>query len=210
MSTSEFDIKRVMNSLKGVRPAFYSEADFQFALAWHIKELYPKAELRLEYICKELDNMHIDVLVIINKQMIPIELKYKTKGATVVSNEETYVLKNQGASNLGRYDFVRDINRIEQCQDKLSSFSKGYAIMITNDSIYYNKPTNNRVTMSDKFRIHEGKKLPLIAKWTSKYTANNVKGKKKSFRLKRNYIINWEYYSIIESNEFKYTIVEIK
>jgi hypothetical protein len=38
-----------MTALSSTRPVFHSEADFQFALAWAIKELNPSAEIRLEY-----------------------------------------------------------------------------------------------------------------------------------------------------------------
>lgn len=44
-----FDIHAVMGQLAHRRPIFHSEADFQFALAWRIKETLPDYEIRLEY-----------------------------------------------------------------------------------------------------------------------------------------------------------------
>ena len=68
-----------MQKLKEKRTIFVSEADFQLELAWIIKDEYPNAKVRLEY-CPAFDlSMHIDILVIIDRKWIPIELKYKTK-----------------------------------------------------------------------------------------------------------------------------------
>ena len=42
------DIVKVINSLKAKRKVFYSEADFQFALAWEIQKYYNNAKIRFE------------------------------------------------------------------------------------------------------------------------------------------------------------------
>lgn len=39
-----------MHRLSLWRPIFHSEADFQFSLAWIIKEIYPNCEIRLEFV----------------------------------------------------------------------------------------------------------------------------------------------------------------
>ena len=39
-----FDIHNIMHRLSLWRPIFHSEADFQFSLAWIIKEIYPNCE----------------------------------------------------------------------------------------------------------------------------------------------------------------------
>ncbi|MEG0826687.1 MAG: hypothetical protein RR404_04390, partial [Bacilli bacterium] len=85
---NKFNIELVMSKLKQRRKIFTSEADFQFELATVIKEEYPKTKIRLEY-CPEFDsNMHIDILIIIDDNWIPIELKYKTKGCKKVIDNE--------------------------------------------------------------------------------------------------------------------------
>ena len=68
-----------MQKLKEKRTIFVSEADFQLELAWIIKDEYPNAKVRLEYSPAFDLSMHIDILVIIDRKWIPIELKYKTK-----------------------------------------------------------------------------------------------------------------------------------
>jgi len=44
----QFNIEKVLVSLSRDRPVFHSEKDFQFALAWKIHEMYPRAQVRLE------------------------------------------------------------------------------------------------------------------------------------------------------------------
>lgn len=72
--SDNFDLEKCLSSLKTKRPVFHSEADFQFALAWEIKELYPDIEIRLEYPINEL-NMYIDIMLLNQDKAIPIELK---------------------------------------------------------------------------------------------------------------------------------------
>ena len=44
------DINEILNLLSKWRPIFHSEADFQFSLAWMIKEQYPNCDIRLEFV----------------------------------------------------------------------------------------------------------------------------------------------------------------
>lgn len=76
----ELSIEKVLRDLFKDRPIFHSEADFQFALAWRIKEQYSKAKIRLEMRSDNFDKKeYIDILVELNGKKYPIELKYKTK-----------------------------------------------------------------------------------------------------------------------------------
>ena len=94
----EFDIELVISKLKNKRKVFVSEADFQLEMAWIIKQEYPNAKVRLEY-CPTFDfNMHIDILVVIDNQWIPIELKYKTKGCQKEIDNEIFNLKKKTIS----------------------------------------------------------------------------------------------------------------
>jgi len=101
------DIEYVLKELFLEQRIFGSEADFQFALAWKLKELFPEATLRLEYIpWKYNSNMHIDIVVFHDGKMAPIELKYKTHGFDGTVRDDHIVLKDQSAQNIGRYHFL--------------------------------------------------------------------------------------------------------
>lgn len=43
--TIKFDIHDILHQLSIKRPIFHSEADFQFSLAWMIKEQYPNCDI---------------------------------------------------------------------------------------------------------------------------------------------------------------------
>jgi len=155
------DIENSLQCLFEEGRVFVSESDFQFAFAWKIKELHPDASIRLEYIPWLYDrNMHIDIAVFINNQMVPIELKYKTKGFTGIIGSDTISLKNQGAQDVGRYDFLYDVQRMEGIvNSSLYPIKKAYAVLLTNDSGYWiksNKSGTSNRPVDDEFRIHDG------------------------------------------------------
>ena len=108
------DIDKIMYQLSRWRPIFHSEADFQFSLAWMIKEQYPNCDIRLEFVPEFNSNLHLDILVILDGKWIPIELKYTTRKCIKTINDEVYVLKEQGAKDQGCYNYLKDIMRIEE------------------------------------------------------------------------------------------------
>ena len=162
-------IENALNELiNEEKEIFCSEADFQFALAWKIKELSlkelsPKIDIKLEFTPWKFDpNIHIDIVVSTEGQMIPIELKYKTKklekdnfeNQENLDHQDSYdvPLKTQGAHDTGRYDFVRDIHRMEQIIDsKKYPMQTAYAIFLTNDSLYWKNPKKTQLINSFVF-----------------------------------------------------------
>lgn len=53
----------IIELLRQKRSLSYSEADFQFSLAWEIQLSYPNTEIRLEYPPANEPNKYIDILV---------------------------------------------------------------------------------------------------------------------------------------------------
>jgi hypothetical protein len=127
------DIEDVLLSLAKSRPVFHSEADFQHALAWEIHRHLPQASVRLEYKPPEVTSrMYLDIWVALGTTRIAIELKYKTRKVKTVVGGEAFDLSNHGAQDLGRYDFLKDIQRLENvCAARRDTV--GYTIMLTND-----------------------------------------------------------------------------
>ena len=113
------DFKDTMNNLAATRPIFHSEADFQFALSWEIKSRHPSAEVRLEWRPHQyLGIDHVDILVSIASKKIGIELKYKTRALECMVGNEHYILKNQSAQDIARYDYLTDISRLESLKQE--------------------------------------------------------------------------------------------
>lgn len=190
----KFEIEKIIMKLAERRKLFHSEDDFKFALALTIKELYKNAEIRLEY---PFDNIHIDILVNLNDNRIPIELKYKTKEYHLKVNEENYNLKEQYAENIGKYLYLKDIQRIENLIGKCSKISEGYTIFVTNNKSYQNSSRSNSKCIN--FSLKNGR----IIKKKSKLVWNKSKVKKyleNPIELKNEYQINWKQYSKIDDS----------
>lgn len=170
--TKQF-IETVLLALAKERKVFWSEADFQFAFAWKLKEMLKYSNpqsainLRLERRADALEkrddekksgDAYIDIWVEINEKVYPIELKYKTIKCTITDGAEEYKLKQHGACDIGCYLYLKDAERIEHISKSLGdNFGKGFAIMLTNDHLYWNKPnTSTDTTIFRDFRIYDG------------------------------------------------------
>ncbi|AHM57675.1 hypothetical protein EAL2_808p01700 (plasmid) [Peptoclostridium acidaminophilum DSM 3953] len=207
------DIDHVLGMLFSENRIFVSEADFQFALAWKIKELYPDLSIRLEYIPWDFDkSMHIDIVIFKENRMVAIELKYKTKQKSMIFNGETISLKGHSAQDCGRYDFLYDIQRMESIMESNYKVENAYAIMLTNDSGYWNKSNRtgtNSPPADDEFRIHEGAVVSGRCSWKSHAGAGTRKNREKDIQLKNTYEVKWKEYLPVSECLFKYTIISI-
>lgn len=211
-NNTKFDIYSIIEKLSKSRSIFYSEADFQLELAWLIKDEYKDAKVRLEY-CPSFDtNMHIDILVIIDNQWIPIELKYKTKGCTKIIDDEIYNLKNHGAKDVNCYLYLKDIQRIERIKENVSKFKIGYTIFITNELNYKKEPTKKDCVYK-QFSLEDNVIKTGILDWSENASDGTKKNCEKPIILKNKYLIKWNDYSIVDDSntgKFIYLINEIK
>ena len=62
------------------------------------------------------------------------------------------------SQDLGRYDFIKDIERIENIVTDRAPHATGYAILLTNYPSYWTRFLNDN-TVDVKFRLHEGSNL---------------------------------------------------
>ncbi len=181
MYLHDFNIMQVIEGLSKRRKVFHSEADFQFALAWEINQLYPDIDVRLEYAYRVDDKIyHIDILILlrIKEKYIPIELKYKTKKESLSIDSEEFMLRSHGAQDLGKYDFIKDIVRLETLISKDSAFIEGYAIMLTNDSSYWKGSKRKNICCAD-FDIGDNKQIVGSLKWAEHTGVGTMKSREK-------------------------------
>ena len=146
-------LNKIIVGLSSHRPFFYSEADFQHCLA---NALMKYGTVYLEY---PLEGNHIDIIFEQDGWYYPIELKYKTGGMECPDLFNSAMrLKKQGAADLARYLFWKDVYRIEQIKNKYTqaNVKEGYAIILTNDSKLWTPNSNNGI--DQKFLLH-----PLMA-----------------------------------------------
>lgn len=142
---SKFNIDTVLEELSKRRPLFHNERDFQFELAWQIKELY-ECEIRLEYYYKTNENnkrCYIDLFTYSKDYCIAFELKYKTKSIkdNIVIRNEYFDLKNQSARDLGSASVCADLCRLQKLITNKAKIgkrviNKGYVVFLTNDENY--------------------------------------------------------------------------
>lgn len=201
-------LETILKNLSQSRPIFHSEADFQFSLAEAIKSQYPTAEIRLErpypHYQTSDHTIYLDILVILEQKIYPIELKYKTASLSpnpCLINGESYQLKHQGARNSNLHHFLHDIERLEFLS-KQPNFGTGFTVWLTNDPIYWQKPQHQNAIFA-KHSLHDGSSIP---------SPSNLKSN-------HSYTVSWQLYSQnlqTDSNEpikkgnFRYALLVIK
>jgi len=197
------DIGTILTELARERPVFHSEADFQHALAWKIHEKLPEAKIRLEVpmaMPGGKRRLHVDVLV---GDICAIELKYKTKRSQYALGEERFDLQNHGAQDFGRYDYLKDIERLEGLiSEGFCPF--GYAIMLTNDDYYWKGKGSD--TMDAAFRIGDGQTVRGTLQWADSGRPW-LKGRRENIVLRGTYAFSWRDYSDLG---FRYLVVEAR
>lgn len=209
------EIIKILQQLLNKKRIFGSEADFQFAFAWELRESYgDQADVRLEFTPWEYsDAMHIDIAIIVGKQLIPIELKYRKARLDTIYNGEHIRLKAHTAHDTGAYEYLLDIERLENLmKSETYSISEAYAIMLTNDSAYWRdtrKAPNGKQPNDIAFRIFDGVELTGKREWNAAASEGTIKGHERPISLDGTYKIEWQDCSPTSDIVFKYNVVKI-
>jgi hypothetical protein len=205
-------LARTLAALSPERPIFHSEADFQHALAWRIHDDRPAAAVRLE-LPREVGGRraHVDIWVVDGGERIAIELKYFTRKIDVVVSREHFQLRDQAAQDLGRYDVLRDLVRIETLV-AAGEADRGYVIALTNDSSYWKGPTPLSSPNYEAFRLMEARDLGGLLTWGPATGPGTMKGRETPIVLRDRYRCNWADYSDLASTasymRFRYLLFE--
>lgn len=231
---NSIELSRIMNKLGEEKRIFNKEAQFQFELAWRIREQF-ECEVKLEELScvEEKSNDKIkkkkcytDIILEKEDFRIAIELKYKT--ARYKDEENNILLTDHGAVDLGCYDFLWDVNRIQMLIEKdeksvIKKCNRGYAVILTNENKYWKEqiekgnkniycefligPDKGCLTCGD----HQWHKID-----GKVGTPTTVKGKfrEQKIHLNKDYNFQWQDYCLAKEKErnklFKYMIIEVK
>lgn len=209
------DVKLFLDNNKEL---YFNERDFQMHLATYLHQTGHYEDVDVEYYVpqSELENyiwnneLRIDVLVSKGGEYLPIELKYKTKsvkkriprfGERLSLNVE--VMKNQGAQDLGKYDFWKDVRRIEIIKKRFKTVKNGLAIFMTNDPTYLQngQMSSNHVNFSMTEGTHHKEKH-----WLDKVSICSKTHP--DFDVDTDYSVHWETRTIEDINIY-YTILTI-
>ena len=204
-------ITSVLAELANKRPVFHSEKDFQHTLAWEIHQRWERCSIRMEFKPPYLvSRVYLDIWAADKDAILPIELKYKTRRLRVKIGNEPFDLLDQSAQDTGRYDFLKDIQRLEQIVSGRSDIVS-YAIFLTNDSAYWRPPRDSQ-TVDASFRIHQGRILAGELRWGSGASKGTMKTREEPIFIKGVYNLDWQNYSNPSEEpygKFKYLLVEV-
>lgn len=205
------NVGEVMTALARGRPVFHSEADFQHAFAWELHCRLPDASVRLELPLRFPDRkLHLDIYATLGQTILAVELKYKARPLHLEVNGEAFHLTSQAAQDLGRYDFIKDIHRLEQVTDGALS-AIGYAILLTNDPSYWKLPTRHG-PVDEAFRLGEGRVLTGALTWGAGASEGTTKGREAPLALRGRYRLQWADYSCptqAKYGKFRYLAVRV-
>lgn len=198
----------------------FNERDFQMHLAtWLRNSANRYDDVDVEYYVpyQELDNyvwnseLRLDIVVKRGDEYCPVELKYKTRRVErKISRfdedltDDVVVMKNQGAQDLGMYDFWKDVRRVELVRNRFERVKGGLAVFVTNDGFYTkgSKESSNNYL----FNMSAGKAHSKQKRWAN--PESTCAKTHPNFEVEREYAIEWHHREI-DSVDFYYCIVTI-
>lgn len=213
-------ITDIQSFLESNNELLFNERDLQMHLASYLRDTKFYDDVDVEYYVphEELDNyiwgneLKLDIVVKKSSKYYPIELKYKTKTVKETSKilrfDESIqkpkpILKNQGAQDLGMYDFWKDVRRVELVKKRFKNVESGVSVFVTNDKSYLHK--TKETSNNYYFDMSDGKHLNR-RHWQN---GNSTCAKTHpNFDLDSNYIIKWNNITY-EGTSFYYTILKI-
>ena len=199
----------------------FNERDFQMHLAtWLRKSANDYDDVDVEYYVPKIElpnyvwdsELRLDIVVKKNGEYCPVELKYKTKKVErqisrfdEILDDKVVVMKNQGAHDLGMYDFWKDVRRIELVHNRFAKVKGGLAIFVTNDALYTkaSRPESNNYLLN----MNEGKHS-VIKHWQNENSACAKMNSYKSFEVEKEYSINWHHRNV-DNIPFHYCVVNV-
>lgn len=198
----------------------FNERDFQMHLATWLRNsanCYDDVDVEYYVPCQELDNyvwdseLRLDIVVKKDSEYCPVELKYKTKKVErKISrfDEElagnVVVMKNQGAQDLGMYDFWKDVRRVELVRNRFERVKGGLAVFVTNDGFYTKgskESSNHYLFNMSAGKAHSKQKYWAKPESTCAKTHPN-------FEVEKEYTIDW-YDKVVDGVQFYYCILSI-
>lgn len=206
------ELEVALHALGRSRPLFHSEADFQHALAWAFHHLRPDVTVRLEVPSRFGDRRaSVDIILRDGDRTCFVELKYKTALVEATEGGEIFALKNHGAKDLGSYDVIKDVCRVESFVKAVPN-SAGCVIFITNAPSYWNASLRSN-TIDKDFQLVDGREISGDLKWASHAGSGSVKKREHVLSLNGRYQLVWKPYSQVSgvgATTFRYLFFKMR
>ena len=178
----------------------YDDVDVEYYVPWQVLDGYVwESELRLDIVVKK------------DGEYCPVELKYKTKKVErqitrfgEALHDKVIVMKNQGAQDLGMYDFWKDVRRVELVCNRFERVKGGLTVFVTNDRFYTkgSKESSNNYL----FNMSAGKAHSKQKRWAN--PESTCAKTHPNFEVEKEYTVEWHNRKI-DGVEFYYCIVTI-
>lgn len=231
---NKLDLVNIINSFASEGIVFSNEQDFQFALGTKIKGLKCVKNVFFEVISldstitfsliesnvkksikyklpRSVKQYHDLLVELDNQTFVMIELKYKSPGKICLYEtlKGKFITFIQGAYDLGAYDFLNDIQRLETINSRNLlndiKISKSFSILLTNDRNYrFNDFRRSKIWT--KYSLCETYKTKGSGVLTFKEGSLTYKTKGKTYsavELKNIYDIEWLDYKLTNINTGK-------
>ena len=205
------DIQGIMASLAEKRVLFHSEADFQHSLAWQIQTAMPESGVRLEVNVSSAERGRMFLDIWLPDEGVAIELKYTTRKIELRHCGELFSLRDHGAQDQKRYDFLWDIRRLELMSSNVEGCEAGYAVLLTNDPLYW-RMAGRTNTVDAAFHLYEGRRVTGELNWSATASDGTKRKRESPIRLKGSYHLRWQDYSRLNVDRygaFRYLAVSV-
>ena len=141
-----------------------------------------------------------------------IELKYCTRKFDRDVLDERFSLANQLARDIKRYDFLKDIQRIERVVTDYESANYGLAVLLTNDPLFWESQTRADVVDAE-FHIFDGRRIgDSEMRWGNHASDGTKRTREEPITLSHSYVLNWQDYSTLgdkRGERFRYVAVAV-
>lgn len=141
-------------------------------------------------------NLYVDIVVEKDGKFAAVELKYTTYpvnhtitrfGQPLLSG--SLIIKNQAAIDIKMYDYWKDVRRIEVLRQCYPSLVGGIALLVTNNSAFWNNPKTS--VNYAAFSTHQGNTVGAgVLSWGPK-TVPKLVSDHPDFMLQNGYFCDW-------------------
>lgn len=181
------DIEYALWRLEGV---FHKEDHFKQEFALMLNKLLEDqgkgGTVRLEWKTEAAGD--IDLAIRTENRVIPIELKYKTKAATVEDKRfnEKFSISRHGAYDQGMYSFIEDISNLETVAEEFDT--EAYAIFLSNEPNYWKEGEG---AVYDNLRLSDGRTISGMLDWTDERSWQESNNMDQPLNLDYRYKLEW-------------------
>ncbi len=170
-----------------------------------------------------------DIIIKTNDTYCAIELKFKGADKAYLYKSEKFgdvVVMGHGAADIGSYLFIKDIERLENINQRVFpsgiTIAKGFAVLLTNNERYWN-PEKKFTGIWQNFGIHEDRLINECKEINEDREINKklsfVRNQKeieeyngyKALELSGKYHFQWEKYNLNSAPpQFSFLVVEVQ